>query len=63
MLVYVFTQRAQDGKAPIESIMPQAAQMPLYRLLNDPFGLHEHSQDVKQISSMADESTESLLAA
>lgn len=63
MLVYVFTQRAQDGKAPIESIMPQAAQMPLYRLLNDPLGLHEHSQDVKQTSSMADESTESLLAA
>jgi transposase-like protein len=63
MLVYVFTQREKDGKAPIEAIMPQAAQMPLYRLLNDPFGRLEPSQDVKEVAPMAEESVETLLAA
>lgn len=63
MLVYVFPQRDKDGKAPIEAILPQASQMPLYRLLNDPFALLENSQDVKQISPMAHESPADLLAA
>jgi len=63
LLVYVFTQRATDGKAPIEAIMPQAREMPLYRLLNDPFALLERAQDVKQTPVMADESPEHLLAA
>jgi len=62
LLVYVFTQRAKDGKAPIEAIMPQAREMPLYRLLNDPFALLENSEDVKQTPFMADESPEYLLA-
>jgi len=63
LLVYVFTQREKDGKAPIEAIMPQAAQMPLYRLLNDPFGRLEGSQDVKEIAPMAEHSVDNLLAA
>lgn len=63
LLVYVFTQREKDGKAPIEAIMPQAVQMPLYRLLNDPFGRLESSQDVKEIAPMAHESVDNLLAA
>ncbi len=63
LLVYVFTQRAKDGKAPIEAIMPQATEMPLYRLLNDPFALLQRSEDVKQTSLMAHESPEYLLAA
>jgi len=62
LLVYVFTQRAKDGKAPIEAIMPQAPEMPLYRLLNDPFALLQRSEDVKQTSLMAHESPEYLLA-
>ena len=63
LLVYVFTQRVKDGKAPIEAIMPQAAQMPFYRLLNDPFALLESTQNVKQTPFMAHNSPEYLLAA
>ena len=61
--MYGFTQRAKDGKAPVEASMRQATEMPLYRLLNDPFALLERSEDVKQTSLMAHESPEYLLAA
>ena len=37
LVVYVFTQHATTGQAPIEVIMPEARSMPLYRLINDPF--------------------------
>lgn len=37
VVVYVFTKQADIGIAPIERIVPQASQMPLYKLLNDPF--------------------------
>jgi len=37
MVVYLFTQQVETGKAPIENIIPEAARMPLYRLLNYPF--------------------------
>jgi hypothetical protein len=63
LLVYVFTQRQKDGKAPIEAILPQAAQMPFYRLLNDPFGRLDPSDDVKENAPMAQESIHTLLAA
>ena len=36
-VVYVFTQHATTGQAPIEVVMPEARSMPLYRLINDPF--------------------------
>ena len=63
LLVYVFTQREKDGKAPIEAILPQAAEMPFYRLLNDPFAFLGRPLDVKQTSQMAHQSPEYLLAA
>ena len=34
---YVFTIQPGTGRAPIEQIVPQARQMPLYQLLNAPF--------------------------
>jgi transposase-like protein len=37
VVVYVFTIQVGTGIAPIERIVPQAKQMPLYKLLNDPF--------------------------
>lgn len=37
VLVYVFTIQVGTGIAPIERIVPQAKQMPLYKLLNHPF--------------------------
>jgi len=51
LVVYLFT-KGKDGKAPIETIMPQAFAMPLYQIINDPFG---------HLFSVAD-SKENLLA-
>lgn len=54
IVVYLFTQREQDGMAPIEAIVPAARQMPLYRLINDPFVIHWREKDVKKTPNMAD---------
>ncbi|MCP4289404.1 MAG: DDE-type integrase/transposase/recombinase [Gammaproteobacteria bacterium] len=37
VVVYVFTQQAGSGQAPIEQIVPQAKDMPFYRIINAPF--------------------------
>ena len=37
VVVYVFTQQAESGQAPIEQIVPQAKDMPFYKLINAPF--------------------------
>jgi len=63
LVVYLFTQRAKDGIAPIESVWSQAAQTPFYRLLNDPFGVRAHLQDVKKMPKMAHQDVSDLLAA
>jgi len=54
LVVYVFTQQATTGQAPIEVIMPEARSMPLYRLINDPFRALQEQADVKQEAEMAD---------
>ena len=36
LLMYLFVVQAETGKAPIESILPQAKGMPFYQLVNDP---------------------------
>jgi transposase-like protein len=54
LLVYVFTQHATTGHAPIEVIMPEARRMPLYRLINDPFRALQEREDVKPEATMAD---------
>jgi transposase-like protein len=38
VVMYVFTVQVGTGMAPIEQIVPQAKQMPFYKLVNDPFG-------------------------
>ncbi len=38
IVVYVFTKQATSGIAPIERIVPEVPQMPLYKLINDPAG-------------------------
>ncbi len=61
LICYLFTQ-AQNGRAPIEAIVPDAAQMPLYRLINDPFNClkifeedaAEDAPKVKPIENIAD---------
>ncbi|NIV40321.1 MAG: hypothetical protein GWN58_66240, partial [Anaerolineae bacterium] len=47
---YLFSQSAKDGVAPIERIWPEAAQTPLYQILNDPFGVHRRLDAVKESS-------------
>ncbi len=54
LVVYVFTQHATTGQAPIEVIMPEARSMPLYRLINDPFRALQERADVKSEVPMAD---------
>ena len=54
MLVYVFVRQPGSGKAPIESIMPEASRMPLYQLINDPFGAVLGVENVKKNAKMAD---------
>jgi transposase-like protein len=55
LVVYLFTQQAETGKAPIEHIVPAAARMPLYRLLNDPFacGMAAISHKNSELEEMA----------
>ena len=54
LVVYLFTQHATTGQAPIETIMPEAGRMPLYRLINDPFGALQAWGHVKPKAKMAD---------
>lgn len=54
MVVYLFTQRAVDGQAPIEVMVPEARRMPLYRLINDPFRALQERGNVKPQVKMAD---------
>jgi transposase-like protein len=54
LVVYVFTQHATTGQAPIEVIVPEARSMPLYRLINDPFRALQERADVKPEAPMAD---------
>jgi transposase-like protein len=54
LVVYLFTQRATDGQAPIEAIVPEARRMPLYRLINDPFRALQERENVKATATMAD---------
>jgi transposase-like protein len=54
LLVYIFVRQPGSGKAPIESIMPEASRMPLYQLINDPFGTVLGVENVKKNVRMAD---------
>lgn len=70
LVVYLFT-RGHKGTAPIEAIVPEASQMPLYRLINDPFTClkivaadePQHFKHVKPIDMMADFLTTEAAAA
>jgi hypothetical protein len=53
-VVYVFTQRASTGQAPIEVIVPEARRMPLYCFINDPFNAFQERRHVKTTPTVAD---------
>jgi transposase-like protein len=54
LVVYMFTQHATTGQAPIEVIMPEARRMPVYRLINDPFRALQERGNVNVQPQMAD---------
>jgi transposase-like protein len=54
LLMYLFVQQPESGKAPIESIMPEVREMPLYKLINDPLGTVMGVENVKRNGKMAD---------
>jgi len=62
LLVYLFV-RQENGKAPIESIMPEASKMPLYKLINDPIGSILGVENVKKSVKMADSELAKCLVA
>lgn len=37
LVMYLFVRQPETGKAPIETILPQAKEMPFYHCINDPF--------------------------
>jgi hypothetical protein len=54
LLMYVFIQQPGSGKAPIESIIPEARGMPLYRMVNNPLRTVIGVGNVKRNVKMAD---------
>ena len=52
MVVYLFTKR-EDGTAPLEAIVPNLSSMPLYKLINDPFGSILGKDFVKKNKNLA----------
>ncbi len=55
LVMYVFIRQPESGKAPIESIMPDAREMPFYKLINDPLvtvmGVENVNRNVKMANS------------
>ena len=54
LVVSVFTQHATTGQAPIETLLPEARRMPLYRLINAPFRALQERNYVQPEAHMAD---------
>ena len=53
-VVYVFTQHATTGQAPIAVLVPEARRMPLYRFINDPFRALQERGNVQGTPTIAD---------
>jgi transposase-like protein len=53
-VVYGITQHATTGQALIETILPEARRMPLYRLINNPFRALQERESVISEATMAD---------
>ncbi len=52
--MYLFIRQPDSGMAPIESIMPEAREMPLYELINDPLRAVMGVENVNKNVKMAD---------
>ena len=53
LLMYLFLVQPETGKAPIETIVPQASGMPFYRLVNYPFEGLMSRESVKPNTKLA----------
>jgi len=63
MVIYLFTIQVESGKAPIESILPEATTMPFYQLLNYPLAREltcQGPQNVTFAEDMAKEVVEEV---
>lgn len=54
MLMYLFIKQPETGKAPLEAIMPQAKEMPFYKLVNDPIAILFNNDSVNDKGKIAD---------
>lgn len=63
LLMYLFTVQPESGKVPVESIMPDANRMPLFKLINDPLGTVMGIENVKKNVKMADFPLQECIAA
>ena len=63
LLMYLFVIQPESGKAPIESIMPDARRMPLYKMINDPLATVMGVENVKKNVKMADFLLQQCIAA
>jgi hypothetical protein len=61
LVMYVFIRQPESGRAPIESIMPDDTEMPLYKMINDPLRTVMGVENVNRNVKMAD--SELLLCA
>ena len=58
MVIYLFTIQAESGKAPIETILPEAHTMPFYCLLNYPLARELTSQPPQNVKPAEEMATE-----
>ena len=61
--MYLFIKQPQTGKAPVETIMPEAKKMPFYQLVNEPITILMNHDIVNQKIKMADFSYKEVLLA
>ena len=54
LVMYLFIRQPESGEAPIESIMPEAREMQLYKLVNDPLRTVMGVENVNRNVKMAD---------
>jgi transposase-like protein len=63
LVMYLFVRQPETGHAPIETILPQAAEMPFFQLVNDPFSTVIGLEGVNRKQGMADFHPEQAIAA
>jgi transposase-like protein len=63
LVMYLFVRQPETGRAPIETILPQAVEMPFYQFINDPFSTVLGSEGVNRKQGMANFSPKQAVSA